>query len=261
MSTVSRSSATTTHKLAGKTAVITGGNSGIGRATAELYARQGARVAIFGRTQKTLDVVLGGLEGDGHLAIQGDVSSSTDLDRLFSEVKDASGEVGVLVANAGVAPTAPLADSDEALFDQIFDINVKGLYFTVQKALPLLTEGASIVLTGSTVSYKGLPGMSVYSASKAAVRSLARTFAAELAARKIRVNTLSPGPVDTPIYGRMGIPQEQVEEFGQQIAAAVPLGRFGEPEEMATVALFLASSDSSYITGSDLVADGGFAQV
>lgn len=252
---------TSTQKLAGKTAVITGGNSGIGRATAELYAREGARVAIFGRNQATLDEALAGFEGDGHLAIQGDVASLADLDGLFAEVGEAFGHVDILVANAGVAPTSPLVEADEAHFEQIFGVNVKGLYFTVQKALPLLTEGASIVLTGSTVAHKGLPGMSVYSASKAAVRSLARTFAAELAERKIRVNTLSPGPVDTPIYGRMGRPQEEMEEFGRHIASQVPLGRFGESDEMATIALFLGSSDSSYVTGSDLVADGGFGQV
>lgn len=245
-------------KLENKVAVITGGNSGIGRATAEEFQRQGARLVIFGRNQETLDATVGAL-GNGAVGIQGDVSRLDDLDRLFGEVKERYGRIDVLVANAGIAPPAPIEDVDEATFDQLIGVNVKGLFFTVQKALPLLTEGASIVLTGSSVTYRGMANMSVYAATKAAVRSLARTFSVELLPRGIRVNVLSPGPIETPIFGRMGLPEEALEEMAQGITQQVPMGRFGNADEMAKAALFLASSDSSYVVGADLLADGGFA--
>ena len=245
-------------KLEDKIAVITGGNSGIGRATAEEFQRQGAKVVIFGRNRETVDATVQAL-GDGAVGIQGDVSRLDDLDRLFSEVKERFGRIDVLVANAGIAPPAPIEQVDEASFDQLIDVNVKGLFFTVQKALPLLTEGASIVLTGSSVTYRGMANMSVYAATKAAVRSLARTFSVELLPRGIRVNVLSPGPIETPIFGRMGLPEEALEEMAQGITQQVPMGRFGSADEMAKAVLFLASSDSSYVVGADLLADGGFA--
>ena len=245
-------------KLENRIAVITGGNSGIGRATAEEFQRQGAKVVVFGRNRETLDATVAAL-GDGAAGIQGDVSRLEDLDRLFAEVKERHGRIDVLVANAGIAPPAPIEQVDEASFDQLIDVNVKGLFFTVQKALPLLTEGSSIVLTGSSVTYRGMANMSVYAATKAAVRSLARTFSLELLPRGIRVNVLSPGPIETPIFGRMGLPEEALEEMAQGIAQQVPMGRFGSAEEMAKAALFLASSDSSYVVGADLLADGGFA--
>ncbi len=245
-------------KLADKIAVITGGNSGIGRATAEEFQRQGAKVVIFGRNRETLDETVDAL-GDGAVGVQGDVANLDDLDRLFAEVKERHGRIDVLVANAGIAPAAPLEHADEEHFDKVFDVNVKGLFFTVQKALPLLTEGASVVFTGSSVSYKAMANMSVYAATKAAVRSLARTFSAELLPRGIRVNVLSPGPIETPIFGRMGLPQEALDEMAQGITEQVPIGRFGSAEEMAKAALFLASSDSSYVIGADLLADGGYA--
>ncbi len=245
-------------KLEDKVAVITGGNSGIGRATAEEFQRQGAKVVIFGRNQETLDAAVQALGDDAH-GVQGDVSRLEDLDRLFGEVKERYGRIDVLVANAGIAPPAPIEQVDEASFDQLIAVNVKGLFFTVQKALPLLTEGASIVFTGSSVTYRGMANMSVYSATKAAVRSLARTFSVELLPRGIRVNVLSPGPIETPIFGRMGLPEEALDEMAQGIAQQVPMGRFGSADEMAKAALFLASSDSSYVVGADLLADGGYA--
>lgn len=245
-------------KLEDKVAVITGGNSGIGRATAEEFQRQGAKVVIFGRSRESLDATAQAL-GDDALAVQGDVSRLDDLDRLFSEVMERHGRIDVLVANAGIAPPAPIEQVDEASFDQLINVNVKGLFFTVQKALPLLTEGASIILTGSSVTYRGMANMSVYSATKAAVRSLARTFSVELLPRAIRVNVLSPGPIETPIFGRMGLPEEKLEEMAQGITQQVPMGRFGSAGEMAKAALFLASSDSSYVVGADLLADGGYA--
>ncbi|MCG8459891.1 MAG: glucose 1-dehydrogenase [Holophagales bacterium] len=245
-------------KLNQKIAVITGGNSGIGRSIAERFAAEGAAVVIFGRNQETLDQTAAAL-GEGHLAVQGDVADATDLDRLFARVKQAYGRIDVLVANAGIAPLTPVDQVDEAYFDRLFGVNVRGLFFTVQKAIPLLADGGSVVLTGSTVTHHGMPGMSVYGATKAAVRYLARAFSAELLARRIRVNVLSPGPIETPIYDRMGLPQEAKSEMAQQIESQVPIGRFGKPEEMASAALFLASDDSSYVLGADLLADGGYS--
>ena len=245
-------------KLENKVAVITGGNSGIGRAIAEEFQRQGASVVIFGRDQNSLDDTLAAL-GEGHHAVQGDVSQLADIDRLYAEVKERYGRVDVLVANAGIAPPAPIDQVTEEAFDRLFDINVKGLFFTVQKALPLFSEGASVVLNASAVTYRGMPGLSVYGATKAAVRYFSRALSAELAGRGIRVNTLSPGPIETPIFGRMGLPQEELDKMASGILDSVPLGRFGSADEMAKAALFLASSDSSYVLGVDLLADGGFA--
>ena len=193
--------------------------------------------------------------------MRADVSKLADIDRLFQETKARFGTIDVLFVNAGIAPIAPVEAATEAHFDEVFAINVKGLYFTVQKALPLLNDGASIVLNASVVDQKGMPGLSVYSASKAAVRSLARTFAAELIGRGIRVNAVSPGPIATPIYGRMGLPQEQLDGMAQGILGMVPMKRFGTPEEVAAAVAFLASSESSYMTGQEIAVDGGMAQI
>ena len=245
-------------KLQGKVAVITGGNSGIGRAMAERFAREGASVVIFGRDQASLDDTVAAL-GDGALAVRGDVAEAEDLDRLMATVREHHGRLDVLVANAGIAPQAPIESVDEAFFDRLFAINVKGLYFTVQKALPLFTDGGSVVLTSSCVTYKGLPGLTVYSATKGAVTQLARGLSAELLPRGIRVNALSPGAIETPIFGRMGLSSEAQNEMASQMLEIIPLGRFGQADEMASAALFLASDDASYVVGADLVADGGFS--
>ena len=249
-----------TNKLQNKIAVITGGTSGIGLATAKRYAEEGATVVITGRNQKALDKALEEV-GANARGIQSDVSKLGDLDQLYSEVKETLGHIDILFANAGVAEIASIEDSDEEFYDRHFDINVKGLFFTVQKALPLLKDGGSIILNASIVATKGFESFSVYSATKAAVRSFARSWATDLAARKIRVNAISPGPIDTPIYGKLGLPPEQVEQMGAAFVAQVPLARFGQASEIADAALFLASNDSSYINGVDLAVDGGIAQV
>jgi NAD(P)-dependent dehydrogenase (short-subunit alcohol dehydrogenase family) len=247
-------------KLEGKVAVVTGGNSGIGLSTAKRFAEEGASVVIAGRDQKTLDAAVKTI-GNGVLAVQADVSKLADIDKLYKAVSQKFGKVDVLFANAGVAKLAPFADSSEALFDELFNINVKGVFFTIQKALPLLTEGASIIINSSIANATGVANTSVYSATKAAVRSFARTLTTELADRKIRVNVVSPGPIVTPIFGRTGLPQEVVDDFAKHIVEKVPAKRFGQPEEIANTVLFLASSEAAYITGIDLKVDGGMAQV
>jgi NAD(P)-dependent dehydrogenase (short-subunit alcohol dehydrogenase family) len=248
-------------KLEGKVAVITGGNSGIGLATARRFVAEGAYVFITGRRQAALDQAVK-LIGRNVTAVQGDVSNLTDLDRLYATVREQKGRIDVLFANAGVGDFAPLGEITEEHFDWIFGINVRGLLFSVQKALPLLREGGSIILNASIASIKAPPAMSVYCASKAAVRSFARGWTADLKDRKIRVNTLSPGWIDTPIIEGNRLIQEQgVERFKSQVAALIPMGRLGASEEIANVALFLASEDSSYITGVELFVDGGQAQV
>lgn len=243
-----------------KVAVITGGNSGIGAAIAQDLERHGASVVIFGRNPETLKTTKAQLNGES-LAVQGDVSKIADIERLVEETRKAHGRIDVLVVNAGIAPFGSLEQVDEATFDTLTDINFKGAFFTVQKALPLLSDGASIILVSSVVNIKGFANTSVYSATKAAVRSLARTLAAELAPRGIRVNTLSPGPIDTPIFGKVGVSADQIDDLKQGFASQVPLKRMGTPEEIASVARFLASDESSYVTGTDLAADGGLAQV
>jgi NAD(P)-dependent dehydrogenase (short-subunit alcohol dehydrogenase family) len=247
-------------RFEGKTVVITGGNSGIGLATAKLFHDEGAKVAISGRDQKTLDEAVK-IIGSGTLAIKADVSKLEDIDKFYAQVATKFGKIDAIFANAGVAKFAPLADSNEQLFDETFDINVKGLYFTVQKAIPHLNDNAGIVLNSSVVNSLGTPNASVYSASKAAVRSLARSFAAELVERGIRVNVVSPGPITTPIFGRTGLPQEVLDGFATQIKAENPMKRFGKPEEVGHAVLFLASSEASYITGVDLNVDGGRGQL
>jgi NAD(P)-dependent dehydrogenase (short-subunit alcohol dehydrogenase family) len=247
-------------KLEGKIAVVTGGNSGIGLATAKLLGQEGAKIAISGRDQETLASAKKEIGGET-LAIRSDVSKPGDLDAFFSKVAEAFGKIDILFANAGVAKFAPIADSPESLYDEVFDINVKGVFLTIQKALPHLNDGASIVLNTTFLNEAGTPGTSVYSASKAAVRSLARTAAAELVGRGIRVNAVSPGPIATPIYGRLGLPKEAVDAMASSILATVPMKRFGQPEEIAKTVLFLASPDASYITGVEVNVDGGVGQV
>jgi len=248
------------NKLSGKIAIVTGGNSGIGLATAILFADEGAQVVITGRRKPELDAAVAQIGRDA-FGVQGDVSKLADLDRLYAEVKQKFGRVDVLFANAGVAEVAPLGAITEAHFDKHFDINVKGLLFTVEKALPLFASGGAIVLNSSIVNTKGMAGFGVYSATKAAVRSFARTWTAELKDRKIRVNVVSPGPIETPIFDKMGLPAEQVQEFGAHVSEMVPLGRFGRPEEIARAALFLASDDASYVAGVDLYVDGGMVAI
>lgn len=239
-------------KLEGKVAVVTGGNSGIGLATAKEFAREGARVIITGRDAGTLAEAAREI-GGGVLALRSDASSLADIDELFDAVGERYGRVDVLFVNAGIAQFAPLEETSEELFDRTMDINFKGAYFTVKKALPLLADGASVILNASVVAHVGFPNSSVYSASKAALLSLVRTLSADLAGRRIRVNAVSPGPIETPIFGRMGLPEEAKQGFSEQ----VPLKRLGRPEEIAKTVLFLASSDSSFLVGTEIIADGG----
>ncbi|MGA8136826.1 MAG: glucose 1-dehydrogenase [Pseudomonas gingeri] len=244
------------NKLQDKIAVITGGSSGIGLATAQRFVEEGAYVFITGRRQAELDKAVA-LIGRNVTAVQGDVSSSEDLNRLYGE----KGCIDVLVANSGIVDPTYLNDISVEHYDGTFDINVKGLLFTVQKALPLIRDGGSIILTASIAATKGIPGYGTYSATKAAVRSFARTWTLELQDRGIRVNSLSPGPVDTPIMESQASTQEQVDQLKASFAKAVPMGRLGRPEEIASAALFLASDDSSFVAGIDLCVDGGMAQV
>lgn len=246
--------------LEGKVAVITGGSSGIGLATAKLFQHAGAKVAISGRSQQSLEQAVKEL-GPGTVAVRSDVSKLGDLDRLFAVVTEKLGRIDVLFANAGIAKFAPVTDVSEDVYDETFDINVKGVFFTVQKAIPFLNDNASVILNTSFVNQAGVPTTSVYAASKAAVRSLARSISSELAGRGIRVNVVSPGPISTPIYTKLGLPKEAVDAFAANIVSQVPLRRFGKPEEVAQTALFLASSASSYITGVELNVDGGLGQV
>ncbi len=247
-------------KLDGKVAVITGGNSGIGLATAQAFVDQGARVAIMGRDPATLAAALEQL-GDGAIGIQGDVRNLGDLDRLYASVRDQLEAIDVLFVNAGVANFRPFEDVDEADFDVQFDVNVKGAYFAVQKSLPLLRDGAAIILTTSISNQLGDPNTSVYSATKAALRSLARTLSAELVGRGIRVNAISPGPIDTPIFGRLGLPQDALDEMAQGLAERVPMKRMGAADEIAKAVVFLASNDSSFVLGHELVVDGGLTEL
>jgi NAD(P)-dependent dehydrogenase (short-subunit alcohol dehydrogenase family) len=246
-------------KLDGKVAVITGGTSGMALATAKLFVAEGAYVFITGRRQEQLDKAVKEI-GKNVTGVQGDAGSPADLDRLYAAVGAAKKKIDVLFASAGIGNLdEPLAAVKEESFDSVFDVNVRGTLFTVQKALPLLRDGASVILNGSIAGSKGFAGSSVYCASKAAVRSFARTWTAELKDRKIRVNVLSPGPIDTPAFD--GLPAEKRELFKAQITSLVPMARMGASEEIATVALFLASSDSSFVTGIELFVDGGMAQV
>jgi NAD(P)-dependent dehydrogenase (short-subunit alcohol dehydrogenase family) len=251
---------TDVNRLQGKVAVVTGGNSGIGLATAKRLQEEGARVAISGRSKKTLDEALKTL-GNGVVAVEADVARLTDLDRLYAEISQKLGKIDVLFVNAGVAKFAPLAETSESVYDEQFDINIKGAYFTIQKALPFLNDGASIILNTSVADSQGNAGTSAYSATKAALRSLARTAAAELVGRGIRVNAVAPGPIVTPIFGRTGLTKEAFDEFAKAVVARVPMKRFGQPEEVAAAVAFLASQDASYITGIEINVDGGLGQI
>ncbi len=247
-------------RLEGKVAVVTGGNSGIGLAAAKRLQEEGARVAIAGRSKKTLDEAVKTI-GNGVVAVQADVAKLADVDKLYAEVSKKLGKIDVLFVNAGVAKFAPFAETSESLYDEQFDINAKGAYFTIQKAIPFLNDGASIILNTSVVDGLGSPNTSAYAATKAALRSFARTAAAELVDRGIRVNTVAPGPIVTPIFGRTGLPQEAIDDFAKGVLTKVPMKRFGQPEEVAGAVAFLASQDASYITGVEINVDGGMGQI
>jgi NAD(P)-dependent dehydrogenase (short-subunit alcohol dehydrogenase family) len=242
------------NKLEGKVAVITGGSTGIGLATAKRFVSEGAYVFITGRRQAELDAAVKAI-GRNVTAVQGDVSQPADLDRLYTLVGSQKGKIDIIFANAGTGEFQPIGSVTEEHFDKIFNINVRGALFTVQKGLPLLNDGGAILLTGSVAGSKGFENFGVYNASKAAVRSFARTWTSDLKSRKIRVNVISPGPIDTPLLGE--VPQETKTQF----ASLVPLGRIGESDEIAKAALFLASDDARYVTGVELFVDGGMAQI
>ncbi len=247
-------------KLNGKVALVTGANSGIGLATAKRFVSEGAYVFITGRRQKELDAAVREI-GKNVTAVQGDVSNLADLDRLFAQIKKEKGKIDIVFANAGVAKYAPLGKMTEEFYDSIFNINVKGVLFTVQKALPLLRDGSSVVLNASIVASKGFSSNSVYSATKAAVRSFARTWTTDLKNRGIRVNAVSPGATDTPGLRDLWASSEADQQRKKMISETVPLGRLGTPDEIAKAVVFLASDDASYITGVELSVDGGIAQV
>jgi NAD(P)-dependent dehydrogenase (short-subunit alcohol dehydrogenase family) len=247
-------------KLEGKVALVTGGNSGIGLATAKQFVSEGAYVFITGRREPELARAVKEI-GRNVTGVQGDVSKLADLDRLFAQIKREKGKLDIVFANAGVAKYAQFGEITEDLYDSIFDINVKGLLFTVQKALPLLPDGASIILNASIVASKGFSANSVYSATKAAVRSFARTWTTDLKNRRIRVNAVSPGTIDTPGLSDLLASSEVGEQRVKMISNGVPLGRFGTPDEIAKAVVFLASNDASYISGTELFVDGGIAQV
>ena len=247
-------------KLENKVAIITGGNSGIGLSTAKLFQAEGARVVITGRRQDVVDSAVKEIGGDS-IGFKSDTSKLDDIAALYEKVKEQFGKIDILFLNAGIAKFGPFTSVDEAIFDEMVNINFKGLFFNLQKALPLLSEGASVILTTSIADQKGFPDTSVYSATKAAVRSLARTLSAELADKKIRVNAIAPGPIDTPIFEKLGAPEEAVEEIKGGFESMVPMKRMGTPDEIARAALFLASDDSSFVLGVELVVDGGMAQL
>lgn len=247
-------------RLAGKVAVITGANSGIGLATAKLFAQEGAKLFMTGRRQSELDAAVRDV-GHGARGVQGDVSELADLDRLYEVVRQEAGSIDVLFANAGGGDFMALPDITPEHYRRIFETNVKGTLFTVRKALPLLRDGASIILTGSTAATTGTPAFSVYGASKAAIRSFARNWILDLAPRRIRVNVLVPGATSTPGWHALSNTEAETAAMIKASEAATPLGRLADPEETARAALFLASTDSSFVTGSELFVDGGSAQI
>lgn len=246
-------------KLENKVAVITGGNSGIGLATAQEFLKEGAKVIITGRNEKSIQEAVASL-GEGASGVIADVSKLEDLRELPQKISEKADKIDILFVNAGIAKFAPIGQVDEAFFDDQFDVNVKGAYFTIQHLLPLFNEkGGSIILNASISANIGMPNSSVYAATKAALISLGRTLSAELIERGIRVNTISPGPITTPIYGKLGLPEEQLNEMAGSMQNQVPMKRFGNPEEIAKVATFFASDDSSFVLGVELVADGGMS--
>jgi NAD(P)-dependent dehydrogenase (short-subunit alcohol dehydrogenase family) len=247
-------------KLENKVAVITGGSSGIGLATAKEFIANGAKVAIFGRSKLALDNAIEKL-GSNCISVQGDVSKIADLDRLFSVTKSKFGGVDILFVNAAQAKLAPIADTTEDLFDEMIGINFKGAYFTLQRAIPHLNNGASIIITTSWLNSIGFGGSSLLSACKAALRSVVRVASAELVEKGIRVNAVSPGAIATPLWGKIGLPEEVLRAAGEAITNQIPVKRWGQAEEIAKTVLFLASADSSYIIGNELMVDGGLRQI
>lgn len=247
-------------KFAQKVAVITGGTSGIGLATARLLAEEGAKVVVFARSEEGLAETVKSLGPNAH-AVRGDVTRGADLERLFQETRQRFGGIDILFANAAVVKLMPLADTTEALFDELVTVNMKGTFNTLRQAIPHLNDGASVVVTTSWLNRIGFEGSSVLSMTKAALRSLVRVAAAELAPRGIRVNAVCPGAIETPLWGKLGLPAEQLEAAGASITAQIPVKRWGRPEEIARAVLFLAAPDSSYVTGTELAVDGGLRQV
>lgn len=247
-------------KLKNKVAVITGGSSGIGLATAKEFVANGAKVVIFGRGKQALDQAVSEL-GANSYAVQGDVCKLTDLDKLFTETKSKFGRVDILFVNAAQAKLASIADTTEAFFDEMINVNFKGAYFTLQRAIPHLNNNASVIITTSWLNSIGFGGSSLVSASKAALRSVVRVASAELANKGIRVNAVSPGAIETPLWGKIGLPEEVLKSAGEAITNQIPVKRWGQPQEIAKAVLFLASDDASYIVGNELTVDGGLRQV
>ncbi len=247
-------------KLENKVAVITGANSGIGLATAKLFLKEGAKVVLSGRRQEALDEVSKNLEGD-FITVLADVGKPEDNINLIQTAKAKYGNIDILFLNAGIAPPTPTTDVTVDHYDEIFNINVKGPILAVKEALPNINDGGSILFTTSIVSQKGFDGFGVYSASKGALRSYARVLTSEVKSRGIRVNSIAPGPIETPIYGKMGLPQDVIEGLGEEFGQQIPLGRFGTSEEIANTALFLASDDASFVNGIEIEVDGGMSQI
>lgn len=243
-------------KLTNKVALITGGSSGIGLGIAQSFIAEGAKVIITGRNQSALDSAVKEL-GSEATGFRGDVSSLTDLEQIYQQVSEQFGKLDILVANAGVYVLNPLADFTEEQFDKVSDVNFKGAFFTVQKAIPVLNEGASVILISSTVNGKGVPNHAAYSATKAAVRSLARSFSADLLPLKIRVNTLSPGPIDTPVFNTVASSADEARQMAENMGNFTPVKRLGKPSEIGAAAVYLASDDSTYLLGTEILVDGG----
>jgi NAD(P)-dependent dehydrogenase (short-subunit alcohol dehydrogenase family) len=247
-------------KLNGKVAIVTGATSGMGLDTAKLFLQEGAKVVLTGRSQEKLESIKDQLTGN-YLLVPAEASSTADSKQLIEKTVAHFGKIDILFLNAGIFRLEGIGTLTEEIFDEVYNVNVKGPLFTVNEATTSLNEGASIIFNTSISNVKGFPSMAAYASSKAALRSITKTLAAEFGSKGIRVNSISPGPIDTPIYGKHNVAQEQINEMAGSFPAMVPLGRFGQGREIATVALFLASDDASYITGTEIPVDGGFAQV